>query len=130
MAAGTNLSLVSRGLTQVGNVVRTAGGKIASFIVGGRRVSRKQAVQLARRVGLDAAAAALGIGAVELATAVLDEEIRHGRRGRGVTASQLKTTRRTMRTVMGMARTIRSACSETGFLRRRSAPAFSKKKCR
>lgn len=99
-----------------GAVVR--GGRMIATAIG--NISRKRVVAIAKTLGIQAAATALGIGAVEVAQMVLDEQ-GHKRRGGGVTGAQLRTTRKTMRKVMGMARTIRSACSETGFLARRSS---------
>lgn len=77
-------------------VVRSVGGKILRFILpSGAAVSRKNAVKLAKEVGLTAAATALGVSAVELAEAIMQEEGK-ARRGRGITASQLRTTTRTI----------------------------------
>lgn len=77
--------------------IRSASGRLLGFITAsGRRVSRRQAVRLAREMGITAAATALGVGAAELAEAVLDETKR-GRRGRGITAAQIRTTTRTIR---------------------------------
>lgn len=101
----------------VGGAVRV-GGRLIQTAIGA--ISRKRVVAIAKTLGIQGAATALGIGAVEIAQMVLDEQQRR-RRGGGVTAAQLRTTRKTMRRVMGMARQIRSACSETGFLARRSS---------
>lgn len=90
-------------------IIRTAAGRIAGWVLpSGVRVSRKQAVELAKNVGITAAAGALGASAVELAEAIMQEEGRP-RRGRGITAAQLRTTRRTMRKVESMHRQIAKA---------------------
>lgn len=76
--------------------VRSIGGKILRFILpSGAAVSRASAVKLAKEVGLTAAATALGVSAVELAEAIMQEEGKP-RRGRGITASQLRVTKRTI----------------------------------
>lgn len=76
--------------------VRSVGGKILRWVLpSGRVVSRKQAVQLAKEVGIVAAASAIGATADEIAQAVLDEQTKQ-RRGRGITAAQLRTTTRTI----------------------------------
>lgn len=101
-----------------GAVVR--GGRMVMTAIGS--ITKARVVAIAKTLGIQAAATALGIGAIEIAQYVLDEEVKkRRRRGGGVTGAQLRTTRKTMRKVMGMARTIRSACSETGFLARRSS---------
>lgn len=101
-----------------GAVVR--GGRMVMTAIG--NITKERVVAIAKTLGIQAAATALGIGAIEIAQYVLDEEVKkRRRRGGGVTGAQLRTTRKTMRKVMGMARSIRSACSETGFLQRRSA---------
>lgn len=77
-------------------VLRSAGGRILGWILpSGRRVGRKAAVAMAKQFGLVAAASALGASVEDLAQAVLDEEAKP-RRGRGITASQLRTTTRTI----------------------------------
>lgn len=105
------------------------GGVVTGAVAVGRRmistaigyITKERVVAIAKTLGIQAAATALGIGAIEIAQIVLDEEVKKKRRrGGGVTGAQLRTTRKTMRKVMGMARTIRSACSETGFLKRSS----------
>lgn len=64
--------------------------------------NRRRMVQLAKTVGLEAAAAALGITVVQLATAVGDEQ-RRPRRRRGISGRDLATTRRTIRAIKSMA---------------------------
>lgn len=84
-------------------VVRTASGLIRGVITqGGRFVSSRKAVELAKRVGIDAAAVALGVTSVELAQMVLQETSRPRGRGKGITAAQLRTTGRTMRKIETM----------------------------
>lgn len=78
-----------------GNLIRSASGRIVGFFVGGRRISRSAGVALAKRIGLDAAAVALGVTAVELSQAILDEASKRRRRG-GISASDLRRTRATI----------------------------------
>ena len=85
--------IVRAGTQLIGNIFRTSTGKITGFMVGGRRISRKAAVKLAREVGIGTAAATLGIGAVELAQAIMDESTTRRRR-RGITARDLSNARR------------------------------------
>lgn len=99
-ALGPLLGGVGRALGAAGGavvgVLRSAGGRVLGWILpSGRRVTRKAAVAMAKQFGLIAAASALGATVEDLAQAVLDEEAKP-RRGRGITASQLRTTRRTI----------------------------------
>lgn len=76
--------------------VRSVSGRVVGFILAnGRRVSVKDAAALAAQVGITAAAATLGASEQEVAEAVLAAMKRRGR-GRGITAAQLRTTRRTI----------------------------------
>lgn len=89
--------------TVVRGAIRSARGLITRFVLpSGATVSRKQAVALAKQVGLDAAAVALGVTAVELAEAVMQETSRPRRR-RGITGRQLANARRVNRMVKKMA---------------------------
>jgi len=97
-------------------VLRSAAGRILGVILpSGVKVSRKSVVSLAKTMGVQGAATALGIGAVELAEMVMEEEMKKGRgRGRGVTGAQLRTTRTTMRKVERMHRQIASYARDAG----------------
>lgn len=124
MAAGriaSGAGLVGGAMSVAAGLVRTASGAIRGVMTtAGKFISSKKAVALAKRVGLDTAAVALGIGAVDLAQMVLADSARRGR-GRGITAASMRTTKRTMRAVMGLHRQIVQACSSSGFGRRRSS---------
>lgn len=75
-------------------VIRSKTGKITSVVTAaGKKVSRKNAVKLAKDVGIGVAAATLGISAVEVAEMVLDEASKPRRR-RGITARDLSNARR------------------------------------
>lgn len=119
--------LVGGAVRAAAGLVRTAAGKIRGVVLAsGRFVSSRKAALLAKRVGIDAAAAALGVSAVELAEMVLAEQERAGRRrSRGVSAADLRRTRRTIGTIERMHRQIVSACHDARVpTRRRSAPPF------
>lgn len=103
-AASAGRALLGSGIVAgaVG-IVRTAAGAIRGVMTaGGRFISSRKAVELAKRVGIDAAAVALGISAVEMAQMVLDEGVKPRRRGKGITAASMRTTRRTMRQIERM----------------------------
>lgn len=106
---GSLLPAVARGAV---GVLRTVAGKIRGVVLSsGRFVSSAKAAALAKRVGMEAAAVALGVSAVELAEMVLaDQEKKSRRRGRGVSGADLRRTRRTIRTVERMHDQIVSAC--------------------
>lgn len=77
-------------------VIRSVGGRILGWVLpSGRRVTRKAAVSMAKQFGLVGTAAAIGATVEDLAQAVLDEESKP-RRGRGITAANLRVTRRTI----------------------------------
>ena len=85
-----------------GNLVLSSTGRILSVITAsGARIGRKRAVAIAKFLGLNAGAAALGIGIVELAQMTVDETGRPRRR-RGITARDFATTRRTMTKIKSM----------------------------
>lgn len=85
-------------------LVRTATGRIGRiFLPSGAQVSKRDAAALIRRVGFDAAAVALGITVVEAAELLLQESARK-RRGRGITAAQVRNARRTTCMVARLAR--------------------------
>jgi len=102
----------SRLLGAAAGIVRTAAGKVRGVMTSaGRFVSSTKAAALAKKVGLETAAVALGVSAVELAEMVLaDQEQRGRRRSRGVSGTDLKRTRRTIRTIERMHQQIVSAC--------------------
>lgn len=98
MAAAPMVSRLGAAGAAMLGVVRTLGGKIKgvwlSLAAGGAKfINRKKAVALAKRVGLDAAALALGISTVEMSEMILDESAAP-RRGKGITARNIRTTKR------------------------------------
>lgn len=82
-------------------IIRGVGGAARNVwkvvLPSGKVVTRKNAVALAKRIGVDSAAVALGISAAELASAIAEHHARP-RRGRGtITRKDLATVRRTSR---------------------------------
>lgn len=108
--------------------IRSGAAAVGRFVLGGKVISRAKVAELARKIGIEGTAVALGVGAVEVAQAVMDESSKRGR-GRGVTAAQIRTTRRTMRTIERMHRQIVSACRSAHVPARRTV-VVSGKRCR
>ena len=85
-----------------GNLILSSTGRILSVVTAtGARIGRKRVVAIAKSIGLNAAAAALGISIVELATMVTDD-LGRPRRRRGITARDFSTTRRTLTKIKTM----------------------------
>jgi hypothetical protein len=95
--------------------------RVAAFV--GKRVTPQQAMALVRRVGPEAAAAALGLSAVELAQWLMQSNALRGRRRRGVTGRQIASARSTIRRVTGFMHLVQSACgpASRGRMRRHRA---------
>jgi hypothetical protein len=111
-------------------ILRSAGGKILRVVLpSGVKVSRAAAIKLTKAVGYTSAAAALGITVQDLAEWVMQGE---RKRGKGVTAAQLKTTKRTMTVVEKMHRQIAGYCRDAGVQRTRfvKVPTPVGKRCR
>lgn len=114
----------------VGDAVRAAkmgGGGIVSVngivrgvvALGGKWLPNKKVVALAKRIGLEAAGIALGVGLANVATMVATDSAKTTRgRRRGITWRELSTTRRTMRRLNSMSCYIKQA------------PTRSKRVCR
>jgi len=101
-----------------GNLILSSTGRILSVVTAtGARIGRKRAVAIAKSIGLQAGAAALGIGIVEMATMVTDE-VGRPRRRRGITARDFSTTRRTLTKIKTM-----HAMLPTRSTARRAGPA-------
>ena len=103
MAGGSVISYAGRGAALVPGIIRTVTGRISSIVLpSGQKYSAKKAAQLIRQVGLQAAAAALGIGIVEVAELLLTTQ--RTRRRRGITYAQLRNAKRVSCTISRMAR--------------------------
>ena len=81
----------------------TSVGRIPSAGAGTRRMSAMRFRSFARQVGLENAAAAMGISLVEAAQIIARAP---RRRRRGITAAQLATTRSTIRRVVSIAKSL------------------------
>jgi len=95
--------------------------KVIGAAAGAFRASprfRRSAILLARELGISAAAVALGITVIELAEIVSRGQ---PRRRRGITASQISTTKATIRRVNSLHRAIADVCPPPA--RRRRAPS-------
>jgi hypothetical protein len=100
----------SAGMSAIGQVarlapgiIRTATGRISSIVLPtGTKFSARKAASLIRRVGLEAAAAALGVGVVQVAEILLTTQ--HTRRRRGISYAQLRNAKRVSCTIARMAR--------------------------
>lgn len=103
MTGGNVISYAGRGFAMVPGIVRTVTGRISSIVLpSGQKYSAKKAASLIRSVGLQAAAAALGIGIVEVAELLLSQQ--RTRRRRGISYAQLRNAKRVACTVSRMAR--------------------------
>ena len=91
MGAAPNLA---GALTTFGSIVATTTGRIRGIMTSaGKLVSARKAALMARRFGLDVAAAVLGVTAVDLARIALQQTT--VKRNRGISYRDLKITRRT-----------------------------------
>jgi hypothetical protein len=95
---------------------RAVAARVAAFV--GKRVTAQQAMALVRRVGPEAAAAALGLSAVELAQWLMQSNALRGRRRRGITGRQISNARSTIRRVTGFMAQINQACGPARSRRR------------
>ena len=78
-------------------VIRSSTGKISGVRLGsGSFVSRKKVVSMARRVGIEATAVAIGITVADMAEMVVTAPVR---RRRGISAADIRRTKRTLRKV-------------------------------
>lgn len=109
--------------SQVGPTVQPAGTALIPFVAGARgliaallgrasasvgaRITSARVLSLVRDLGLAAAAAALGLTAIEVAQIIAAKP---RRRRRGITASQLSTTKATIRRVHSINDAIASVC--------------------
>lgn len=87
----------------------------------GRRVTRKNVVALTKRIGIEATAVALGLTIFEVATVIATTP---ARRARGISAGDVKRTKRTLRKLSSLACNFQEYCSTSKSLPRR------KKVCR
>lgn len=113
--------MAGRGGGGAGYAVGAAAGRKLRGLMDqfGRKWSARRVAALARRLGVDAAAAALGVGAALVVDMVSQDSMRMvRRRRRGISYSQLSTTRRTLRKLDTMNRYL---CRPAGVTRRTKA---------
>lgn len=96
----------------MGAAVQTAGSMIRNILARasatiGKRITRKNAVALVKRIGLEAAALALGISILEMAQVVASAPTR---RARGISGGDMKRTRRTLRKINSLACQLQEFC--------------------
>jgi len=88
----------------IGNLVYSLSGRIRGIVArSGEFFTSAKVADLAQRFGLEMAAAGLGVGLLEVAQAVFSHHrSRRRRRGRGITARDMRTSRRTIRKLTRM----------------------------
>lgn len=102
LVGGSAVLTMARGA--VGFIARLLARASATI---GKRITRAGVLSLSREVGLVAAATALGLTAVEVAQIIATKP---RRRRRGITASQISTTKSTLRRIQSLDRAIAKAC--------------------
>jgi hypothetical protein len=107
----------------LGNLVYSASGRIRGVMArGGQFLTAKRVYSGAKVLGLAAASGALGVSVDQLAQVVLEQASRPKRRGRGISGRDLRTTRRTTRTIIRMHAQLAQLCGQGGLQRRRRRP--------
>lgn len=103
--------------------IGTAMGTTARAIIGskifqaiGRRVTPKNAIRLIKRVGIEAAAVALGITVAELAQYTLEAP---SYRRRGISSADIRRTRATLRKIGSIACQVKEVTGAANFGRKR-----------
>jgi len=99
--AGAVIPLLRGARTLIASLLGRASAAI------GKRISRAGVLSLVREVGITAAATALALTTVEIAQIIAAKPTR---RRRGITASQIATTKATMRRLDSLNRAIAKAC--------------------
>lgn len=100
---------ISGAMSAAKGAARALSARVAAYV--GRRVTPAQAMALVRRVGPEAAAAALGLTVVELAQWMFASGAGRARRRRGITARQISNARSTIRRMTGFMASVQQACS-------------------
>jgi hypothetical protein len=102
-------------------IVTSATGALLGVMRGQKLFRNAQVLALAKQVGIDAAAVALGVTAVDVAQMIAAHVQRRGRRHRtrGISGRDIKCTRRTMRKFHSLARLFHTTSTSA----RRRSPA-------
>ena len=98
------------GITRIGSILYSKAGRIIGVMVGSRKITPQKAAVLAKKVGMEAAAAALGISIVELAQMVMEDDAKKRRRRQGISSSEVRITKRTMSKLKSINRAISTSC--------------------
>jgi len=98
MTPRTALQAAQRNMPWFPGPVFSATGRINGVNVGSRHVSNKTAMGIIKQIGIEAGAFALGIEIAE-AIQIWDQEKGKRRRRKGITASNLATTKRVINQV-------------------------------
>lgn len=121
------LSAAGRYLISARGIASTLTGRIIGVFKGSRLFRVRQVADLAKRVGIDAAAAALGVTAVEVAQMIaahLTQSAGKRSRGRGISARDVRTTRRTITKIRSIEHSLSGVCRPRASSRaRKAAPA-------
>lgn len=94
---GGGMVPVAGSVARAGALIIGMGGRVLGLITGaGRRISVAKVAQIAKAFGIQTAAAALGVTAVEVAQAVMQDATKKRRRNRGITPRDMRVTGRTV----------------------------------
>lgn len=94
---GGGMVPVAGAVARAGALIVGAGGRILGLITSaGRRISVAKVAQIAKSFGIQTAAAALGVTAIEVAQAVMQDATKKRRRNRGITPRDMRVTGRTV----------------------------------
>lgn len=106
----------------LGNAMRSIGPRIATSLgLISRSAAGKRLIRLAKWVGLNAAASALGISIAD-ALGLLGEQLGRRRRARGISARDIRVTRRTTRRLIRAAQDVSTLGSCLKVKRRSTCP--------
>lgn len=115
-ATGTWGSLVGKATQWIigqRGIVSTTAGRLLGVMKGTRLIRVKQIADLAKRVGLEATAAALGVTVVEVAQLIaahLMSSAAKRKRGRGITGRDVRITRRTIHKIRSIEHSLSGLC--------------------
>lgn len=109
------------------NIVRSAAGRILGWFSGTDFIRLPKIMAMIRFMGITAASAAMGLAVSDLAEIWFAHHNKRGRRGGGITASQLRVTRRTVGKINTMHRHLRELCGTSVGVRHHRRP--SAKRC-
>jgi hypothetical protein len=121
------LQMMKNWLISARGIVSTPAGKLLGVMKGTKLFNSKSIADLAKRVGIDAAAAALGLTAVEVAQLIashITTSSSRRKRGRGISARDVRVTRRTLHKVRSIEHAISGACRPRARARSRSPAQF------